>query len=296
MPEGPYFVDELLDRSDVRASKDGIRTTLTINLFSADANCDPFSGATVDMWQCDAQGKYSDVSPNNTVGQTFLRGYQMTDSNGQVTFTTIFPGWYPGRTIHIHLKFRVTDGGSTTYEFSTQVFFKDSDIDAALATPAYARNENPFVTNANDHIYDPAMVVPLTGNVTKGFKGTVDVGLAGMPEEVKAADSVVSSKVKRVRVSREKGGRRVAVVTLEAGERVSADARLLRGGRLLSRKRRGTMAKGTRKVRLPIAKGTRAGRAVLRIVLRDRAGNRKVVHRTVRIPPKKRRNRTRQTD
>lgn len=61
MPEGPYFVDELLNRSDVRASKDGVRTTLTINLFSADANCDPFSGATVDMWQCDAQGKYSDV-------------------------------------------------------------------------------------------------------------------------------------------------------------------------------------------------------------------------------------------
>ena len=122
MTEGPYFVDELLNRSDIRASKDGVKTTLTFNIFSADANCDAFTGATVDMWQCDAQGSYSDVSQNNTVGQTFLRGYQVTDGQGQATFTTIFPGWYQGRTIHIHMKFRVFDGSSTTYDYSTQLF------------------------------------------------------------------------------------------------------------------------------------------------------------------------------
>jgi protocatechuate 3,4-dioxygenase beta subunit len=294
LSEGPLFVDENLNRSDVRESRDGVRLTLTINVFSADANCDPFSGATVDVWQCDAQGIYSDVPEDNavgqpisTLGQTFLRGNQVSDSNGRVTFTTIFPGWYPIRAIHLHLKVRVIDGGSTVYDFNTQIYFEQSDIDDVLSSPAYQRSEPMTVTNDNDRFFDPAMILPLQGSVEGGLNGTIDVGLAGMPEEVVPIDSSVSAAVKKVRFSRLKGGRRTAVITLKSNEWTSADARIQRGGKLLSRMRNTKKGKGTRQIKLPVSKSTRAGKALLRIVLLDRVGNRKIIRRVIRIPSKK---------
>lgn len=300
MTEGPYFVDEMLERSDIRGSAEGVPLTLTFNVFSADANCDPFTGAVVDMWQCDAQGVYSDISAGgngNTLGQKYLRGYQVTDSNGQVTFKTIFPGWYQGRTIHIHMKFRVFDGNSTTYEYNTQLFFEQADTDAVLATSDYQRSGSPSVTNSNDGIFDESMVVPLSGNVNGGFTGTVDIGLSGMPDEATAtdpdgggsdSDTTVGSKLVKVKIVNRAGGKRAVLAMLKSSERASADARLLRGGNLLARRRSGTMTKGsTRIVRLPVDRSVKAGKAVLRIVLKDRAGNRKVVRRVVRIPAKK---------
>jgi protocatechuate 3,4-dioxygenase beta subunit len=68
--------------------------------------CTPLAGAQVDAWHADAAGVYSDESVENTVGQSFLRGYQLRDSNGLAAFKTIFPGWYSGRTVHIHVMIR----------------------------------------------------------------------------------------------------------------------------------------------------------------------------------------------
>ncbi|MGG2339430.1 intradiol ring-cleavage dioxygenase, partial [Salmonella enterica] len=83
-------------------------------------------------------GAYSDVSANGTVGQTFLRGDQATDANGLVTFTTIYPGWYSGRAVHIHLRARVYDAaGNTTYNFTTQLFFDDTVTDTVFASGPY---------------------------------------------------------------------------------------------------------------------------------------------------------------
>ncbi len=180
--EGPFFVDEMLDRADIRASKAGVELNLSFAVFSATADCDPFAGATVDLWQCDAQGRYSDVAQDGTTGQTFLRGSQVTGSDGRASFTTIFPGFYPGRTIHIHVKVRVFDGDSTTYDFSTQIYFEESDVDAVLATSAYARDEPPAVTNEDDGIFNESLIVQLGGDVDDGYTGTVEIGLAGLPD------------------------------------------------------------------------------------------------------------------
>src|SRR5215469_3763532 len=142
--EGPYWVDEKLFRSDIRTdpstgvARDGVPLTLTIlvqNLGSS--SCTPLAGAYVDIWHCDAKGIYSDESTYNpgggtgsvtTKGQKFLRGYQITDANGQVKFTTIYPGWYAGRTIHIHARIRTWTNTNYTTEladFVTQFFFDD---------------------------------------------------------------------------------------------------------------------------------------------------------------------------
>jgi protocatechuate 3,4-dioxygenase beta subunit len=113
---GPYYVDEKLQRADIRSDptngvvKSGAPLTLTLTVSTlANRTCSPLKDATVDLWQCDADGVYSDAEDPryfNTVGKKFLRGYQITDANGVVKFTTIYPGWYPQRTPHIHYKIR----------------------------------------------------------------------------------------------------------------------------------------------------------------------------------------------
>src|ERR687886_2979866 len=108
--EGPYFVDEKLNRSDIRTDpsnglvKEGVPLDLAFNVSKvSDTSCAPLAGALVHVWHCDALGVYSDVrDPGfDTRGQKFLRGYQVTDENGTARFTVIYPGWYQGRTVHI---------------------------------------------------------------------------------------------------------------------------------------------------------------------------------------------------
>lgn len=84
--------------------------------------CGATLGAQADIWQTNAAGKYSDEASEGTSGQKWLRGFQTTDSNGRVQFATIYPRWYNGRTIHIHMKVRFTANGQN-YVFNTQFFF-----------------------------------------------------------------------------------------------------------------------------------------------------------------------------
>src|ERR1051326_51108 len=108
LTEGPYFVDEILNRSDITVDpvdnsvQPGLPLALNINLKQV-ANCAlvPLTGVYVDIWHCNAAGVYSDQAANNSVGRKFLRGYQASDRNGAVRFQTIFPGWYQGRAVHI---------------------------------------------------------------------------------------------------------------------------------------------------------------------------------------------------
>src|SRR5207249_3064675 len=99
--EGPYWVEEKLNRSDIRMDpadgsvKPGALLNLTINVHEiSGSNCTALTGAQVDIWHCDASGLYSDEAANGTVGKKFLRGYQITNDSGAVQFTTIYPGWY----------------------------------------------------------------------------------------------------------------------------------------------------------------------------------------------------------
>lgn len=161
LTEGPYFVDELLNRSDVRSDpstgviQDGTILRLSIRVSGVtNGNCSPLEGAQVDIWHCNAEGKYSDVSANRTVGQKFLRGYQVTDATGDVAFTTIFPGWYSGRAVHIHFKVR-----SGNLEFTSQWFFDPDLTEAVLATGAYAANGSPDTPNSRDNIYTPETIL-----------------------------------------------------------------------------------------------------------------------------------------
>jgi len=125
LTEGPYYVDEGLQRSNIRSDpsdgsiRPGALLALTFNVSSAASNaCSPLEGAIVDVWHCDALGVYSDVSDPgfNTSGQRFLRGYQVTGSDGVARSTTIYPGWYQGRAVHILFKIRSSASASSAYE------------------------------------------------------------------------------------------------------------------------------------------------------------------------------------
>jgi len=130
LTEGPYFVDEQLNRSDIRidpntgAARPGVPLTITFNVYSVSVACAALRGAYVDIWHADAGGSYSDVG--NTSGQKWLRGYQITDRNGTVQFTTVYPGWYQGRAVHIHFKIRTYSGTQLLGTFTSQFFFNES--------------------------------------------------------------------------------------------------------------------------------------------------------------------------
>ena len=186
LTEGPYFVDEKLNRSDIRpdpssgAVSEGAPLALAFRVSSVTAGgCAALAGAMVDVWHCDAKGVYSDVAANNSVGKKFLRGYQVTDAGGAATFTTVFPGWYQGRAVHIHFKIRT--GG---YDFTSQLFFDDAVLAEAYSQAPYAARGTPDVTNARDGIYRQGgsqLVLPVTKTTTSespsGYAGTFDIGL-----------------------------------------------------------------------------------------------------------------------
>ena len=176
--EGPYFVDEKLNRSDIRpdpsggAAADGVPLKLVFRVSRvASGGCTALSGATVDVWQCNATGVYSDVSSNNSVGKKFLRGYQITDANGTATFTTIYPGWYMGRTVHIHFKIRTSNKA-----FTSQLFFDEAVNDTVLAKAPYNSRGKRDTTNARDGIYNSQLLLPVTVDGS-GYAGTFDVGV-----------------------------------------------------------------------------------------------------------------------
>ena len=159
LTEGPIFVDNQANRSDIRTDPTngnvsaGAPLALTFNLSTLANNaCTPLEGAQIDIWQCDADGIYSDTNYENmgTVGQKFLRGHQFTDSNGACSFTTIYPGWYATRAVHIHFKVRTTDN----HEFTSQVFFDPTLTDKVFANSApYNARGARTIRNSDDGIY-----------------------------------------------------------------------------------------------------------------------------------------------
>ncbi|BAY17134.1 intradiol ring-cleavage dioxygenase [Anabaenopsis circularis NIES-21] len=185
--EGPYFVDEKLNRSDIRADpadgsvKAGVPLQLKLHISQiGGSGCTPLAGAIVDIWHCDALGVYSDVTDQsfNTVGKKFLRGYQVTDAQGNVQFTTIYPGWYPGRTVHIHFKVRTEGKSAQGYEFTSQLYFDDAMSDRIYTQAPYASKGQRTLKNADDGIFQDGgeqMLLKLTSN-GQGYTATFDVG------------------------------------------------------------------------------------------------------------------------
>jgi protocatechuate 3,4-dioxygenase beta subunit len=188
LTEGPYFVDEKLNRSDIRSDPDGgaVQEGATLALSYAvsriDASsCTPFEGALVDVWHCNSLGVYSDVNDpsGSTVGQRFLRGYQVTDADGMARFTTIYPGWYSGRAVHIHFKIRTDAGADAGLEFTSQLFFDDGLSAQVYARDPYASKGSPDTPNADDGIYNQSGGQTLLTLVEDGdgYAGTFEIGI-----------------------------------------------------------------------------------------------------------------------
>ncbi len=203
LTEGPFFVDELLNRSDIRsdpsngAVKPGVPLKIKFNVGRVSGSaCAPLVGAFVDLWHCDATGGYAGVSgqgnPNN-LGQKFLRGYQITDSNGAVEFTTIYPGWYSGRTVHFHYQVRLFAGATRTYQFVSQLVFDDALTDQVFTQAPYNARPNRNTRNSNDGIAQSggsAILLSLTSDGAGGYTTSYNVGVANAPDSVAGISSV----------------------------------------------------------------------------------------------------------
>jgi protocatechuate 3,4-dioxygenase beta subunit len=184
--EGPFFVDEHLERSDIRSDpvdgtiRQGTPLVLTLSIAAlADGGCAPIANAIVDVWHCDAQGRYSDAQGMgmHTKGSKFLRGYQVTDADGQVRFTTIYPGAYPGRAVHIHFKVRTR--GDRSREFTSQFYFDDALTDRVHAHLPYAGAISRRMRNTDDGLFRDggrALVLDVAES-GEGFAAQYDVGV-----------------------------------------------------------------------------------------------------------------------
>jgi hypothetical protein len=201
----------------------------------------------------------------------------------------VYPGWYQGRAVHIHFKVRHYDGASATYEFTSQIFFDESVNDTVMRQAAYRRGRPRDTLNAGDTIYGSdgsQLIASTSGGASAGYAATFDVGLTGVPAGASSAGSTgstVAASLTATRFGRTARGLRRLALTVDVDEAVSADAKLVRGGRTIAR-RQVALKAGTRKPALVLAKGVAAGSASLVLTLKDAAGNRKVVRRTVNVP------------
>jgi protocatechuate 3,4-dioxygenase beta subunit len=187
--EGPYYLDLDKVRSDITEGKDGTPLDLKITVVDA-TGCAPIKDAAIDVWHCDAAGVYSGFSQaggggpgggpggaqSATDDQTFLRGTQVTDANGLAQFHTIYPGWYRGRAVHIHMKVHV--GGSVVH--TGQLFFDDDLTNQVYGSAPYSSRGTPDVRNSADDIYRSAGAASAILAVTpsgQGYAGEITVGV-----------------------------------------------------------------------------------------------------------------------
>jgi protocatechuate 3,4-dioxygenase beta subunit len=172
--EGPFPSLTDLFRSDIREGKPGTQLRLTIKVVNTNASCAAVPNANVEIWHVDAAGNYSQYG--SQTGQTYLRGIQTTNGNGEVTFTTIYPGWYQGRATHIHTE--VTINGASRKV--TQIAFPESVNNAVHGSGAYAsRGSNPM-SNASDMIFADSLTSELVtpaGTTASGYTASFQIAI-----------------------------------------------------------------------------------------------------------------------
>jgi protocatechuate 3,4-dioxygenase beta subunit len=194
MTEGPYYLDGQYVRSDITEGKTGFPLKLALTVVDDDT-CAAISSALVEIWHCDALGEYSGYVGNNGHSEpdsgTFLRGGVLTDSRGVANITTVYPGWYVGRCVHIHVKVHVgvtlTSDGSFTggSELHTGQLFFDETVTAKVgALSPYSANRVTRTTLARDGIYDDGgaasgllTLAALGSSPSAGYSGTLTLGV-----------------------------------------------------------------------------------------------------------------------
>lgn len=202
--QGPYWFDVESIRRDITEQRPGTELALVLRVHDA-SQCDaegkptPVEDAVVEIWHCDAGGVYSGFEsgaggpPGQSGGgatsdgaysegvqeatptddSTFLRGAQVTDEDGIARFTTIYPGWYRGRTVHIHLKVHLDKRNVLT----TQLYFDDELTDTVLASEPYSTQGSRETRNDNDSIYDASGVLKVS-STADGYRGLLNLGIA----------------------------------------------------------------------------------------------------------------------
>lgn len=185
---GPYPYDlsanSAMFRSNITEGKEGILLNLILTIVNSNNSCAVIENARVDIWHCDKDGYYSEytepgyLGTENYTGKTFLRGIQLSDSSGQVKFVTIYPGWYTGRTTHIHVEVFINN----VLKKTTQLAFPDSLNKEVYGTSLYnAHGQNTSVANnASDSIFADSLseeLVTISGDTTNGYTATFQVGV-----------------------------------------------------------------------------------------------------------------------
>jgi protocatechuate 3,4-dioxygenase beta subunit len=173
LTEGPYYIDGEKLRRNITEGKPGAPLTLRLAIVDA-STCRPIRGASVDIWHADAGGVYSGFGAGSGT-RTFMRGIQKTDASGIATFQTVYPGWYQGRSVHIHVKVHV--GGNVVH--TGQLFFNDTVTDAVYRRAPYRARPNRTTRNSADSIYvngGSKSLVRIRKQGT-GYVGTVTMGV-----------------------------------------------------------------------------------------------------------------------
>ena len=174
LTEGPYYVPGERIRHDITQGKAGTALQLRLKVINA-STCRPVRNASVDIWHCDALGVYSGAVAGNA-GTNFLRGVQRTNAAGIATFKTIYPGWYPGRAVHVHVKVHV--GGNVVH--TGQLFFPAAITEAVYKRAPYSTHgASPDTPNASDSIFrnggDKGMLALERG--AGGYVGAIAMGV-----------------------------------------------------------------------------------------------------------------------
>ncbi len=174
LTEGPYYIPGEKVRRNITEGLPGAPLTLRLTVLDA-STCKPVKGAAVDIWHASAAGTYSGEAANNSVGRTYLRGIQRTDAQGLALFKTVYPGWYAGRAVHIHVK--VHAGGNVVH--TGQLFFRDAFTAAVYKRAPYKARGGPDVLNAEDSIYAGGGSRSLLSlrAAGKGYVGSIGMGV-----------------------------------------------------------------------------------------------------------------------
>jgi protocatechuate 3,4-dioxygenase beta subunit len=174
LTEGPYYIAAEKVRRDIRDGRPGSLLTLRLSVLDA-KTCKSIRNAAVDIWHADAGGVYSGFGAG-AASRTFLRGIQRTDAHGLAVFKTIYPGWYPGRTVHIHVKVHL--GGRVVH--TGQLFFADAFTDRVFTHAPYSKRPGRDTRNANDPIFaggGPGSILRVTGSASDGYVGSLALGV-----------------------------------------------------------------------------------------------------------------------